>query len=375
MKNLMKVLSVLVLFCGIILVLGMIFDLGSDYTNFLSKIIIIIGYCFPSIITFAACSYCMERNDNNYFVRVFPLYALLPIILITILAFFEISEEWMIEILMFLIMTNNGIALISLAMIVKANNSISKIIKYIAIGAIVLCTIFDLIHMYDAGTLQTFASLALRLLLSGIGVNVSLYSSSYYDKIPDMIYSVSLLIEVFGLVLLYITNYAFSDSVQYDDIDIDYEAVKEDAIKASNMKMNEIYNSHKPKEEPTRVESNNSNMMNINNQLGQDSNVGTVSGQAKEVNVTGSALDSLIPLSNGPVINQTMNNNQTEPVQNNTQEAPVQQEQAVQQIEQQVQPQTEQQEQHLQPNMDIQEQMKLKMQNTVPNQQQNINNQ
>ena len=47
--------------------------------------------------------------------------------------------------------------------------------------------------------------------------------------------------------------------------------------------------------------------MNVNNQLGADSNVGKVKESAKEINIQETSMEAIMPLSKGPVANQTAN--------------------------------------------------------------------
>ena len=174
------------------------------------------------------------------------------------------------------------------------------------------------------------------------------------NEFISKVYSVSTIAELFLIILLYITNYAFSDKIELIEEDIDYEAIKQDALKASNIQMQQLNSINKQQNNNNTQENvpSNNGVMNIANQLGQNSNVGVVKEKAKEINVAGSSLDQLMTLSSGPVINQTINNESN---------------QNVEQINQQEQVQT-QQEQQLNQNLDIQEQMRQKIQ------QQNNNN-
>lgn len=312
MKNLMRIMSVLLLFAGIIFTTVTIFDIGDDFNLFAIKIILIFIANIMSFISLAACAYCLERNDNNYLARIIPIYVSIPIVLSIIIVFFNVTDDFTTKALAFFVATSLSISLYSITMIVKPNNQISSIMKYIAIFSIIVCGIINVINVFDQSTIS----------INSINVNLSVLSSAFkdFDSIKDLIYSASTIIEIFSILLLFTTNYAFSSSIILEDGDIDYEAVKKDAMSVVNKQMNERYNLDQPKEEQKIVQnsSNNNGMMNINNQLGINSNVGNVKEKAKEVNVEES-LDAIMSFSTGPVVNNTIENNTPKGIQNNNQ--------------------------------------------------------
>lgn len=361
MKNLMRVISILLAFACIILIISASFDTGLDFGVFAAKISIIVSANLLPIISIAVCAYCLEKNDENYLIRIIPFYMIVPIVISTIIIFFANDVKWLQDIYVFLSNTFMGVTALSLIMVINPNNKISKALKYLAIGLLALNVILSIAASIKASMVDTLPNVYGYKNYGGFNFSTVEETNEFVAKM----YSITEIAQIFVLLLLYITNYAFGDKVELETEDIDYEAVKQDAINAANTQMKNIYRSKSITKEPQKIEqqptNGDSRLMNISNQLGQDSNVGTVKKQAETVNIEGSSLDSLIPLSKGPVMNNTISptpsNNKEQLQQNNINEAQ-QQEPA-------------QQQQMIQPNLDIQEQMKLKMQQQN---QQNMNN-
>ena len=347
MKNIMRVVSVLLLFALIMIVIATAFDVDEDFMLFAAKISDIFSKNLLPIVSIAICAYCLERNDTNLLIRIIPIYMLIPIILTILQYLFDSNADWLVDTYDVLQSTFSGVTALSLMMVIKANNRITTILKYIGYGLIATIVIITIAAEIQKFMSETLPNVYDNPLYSGYGS----YNVVSLGEVALKIYMISYIAEIFVIILLYITNFAFSDKVVYDYDEIDYNAVKEDAMKAANMQMNEIYNDKIKTQEIDRSESE-KGLMNVNNQLSQNSNVGTVKEQAKEVNVQGSSLDSLMPLSSGPVINQTIDNN-------------VQEEKK----EEQPAPQPAPVEQTLPPNQDIQEQMKMKVQNENQSQQ------
>ena len=82
MKNLMRVLSVLVLFAGISTIFAFIDP--NNANEFQIKVFNIFASSFFQLLSIAICAYCIERNDTNYLVRIIPIYSVIPICLATI---------------------------------------------------------------------------------------------------------------------------------------------------------------------------------------------------------------------------------------------------------------------------------------------------
>lgn len=354
MKNLMRILSMLLAIVALLIIIGEAFDTGKDYLEFSKKLYSVVSNSLLPLISIAICCYCLERNDENYLVRVIPIYMIVPIVLSFIIIMFEVDAEWLIKFYLFLSGTFVGVTVLSVVLLIRANNKISTILKYISIGIIVanvVLTIYAQIKVYLFNTLPNVYGYH----------NYGGFNFSTLDQTSKFItkaYNVTTIGQLFTLLLLFMTNYAFSDKIELETEDIDYEAIKQDALNAANMQMQQKYNPKPQETQPDRSASSRG-LMNINNQLGQNSNVGNVKEKAKTMNVSGSSLESLIPLSSGPIINNTVPAGQ---------EAQQQQQQAA---EQNVQQQSMEQPAPppMQPNLDIQEQMRLRMQNQQNNNQ------
>ena len=293
MKNLMRVLSVLTAFAAVILIIACTFEISNyDFMAFVLKILMICSSNILPIISIAICAYCLERNDTNYVVRIIPIFMSIPILITVIMVVFETNAEWLVGTYDMLSKTFLSVTALSFAIVIKPNNQITKIVSYIVYVLILINFILPLIIEQQDTVFNLFST-------SGSYYNLTGKSSEFLGKM----YLASLIAEIFALPLLYITNYAFSDKIEVEADVIDYEAVKEDAMNVANAQMNSIYNKNENKAEEIDRTASEKGLMNVNNQLGQNSNVGTVSGQAKEMNVKGSTLDSLMPLSSGPVAN------------------------------------------------------------------------
>jgi hypothetical protein len=351
MKNLMRVISILLAFVAVLSIIAITFDVGNDFYIFYVKVLKVFSDNVLPIISIAACAYCLERNDTNYIVRIIPLLMAIPILVSIIIALFDITDGFLIDFYDLIGKTFISFVALSIVLIIKPNNQITKIISYITYGLIFANF---LLPLFIEGSLSSLSS-------SSYSLSIGLSSAKFLYKM----YAATLISEIFAILLLYITNYAFSDKIELEAEDIDYEAVKEDAMNAANAQMNSIYNKEEKQEVIDRSASE-KGLMNVNNQLGQNSNVGNVKTQAKEMNVIGSSLDSLVTLSSGPVINNAAEANKNQTV-NNVQEEQIQQTTPA--------PTT------TPPNVDIQEEMKRKLeqasiQQTIPQaipQQQNIN--
>lgn len=334
MKNLTKILSVFIAITGIIIVIAL-FNLESFQNEFIGKLVSISIKSIVPFTSIAICSYCMEKDDTNYLVRVIPAYLMIPIGLSAIAILFNIKNGFIIDLYNFFSCSYLEIISLSLILVVKPNNIITSFTRYLASGIFALQLIFRYILFFTNNSFD----------ISDI------YLSLVTNFETTKIYAILIISQIFTLLTLYISNYAFSEKIEIEADVIDYDAVKQDAMSIANSQMNSIYNLDQKKAEPDRTASD-KGLMNVNNQLGQNSNVGTTNTQAREVNVSGSTLDSLMPLSKGPVVNSTVNP-ETEKVIETTPETipPVQD--------------------TLPPNLDIQEQMRLRM--AQNNQNNNIN--
>lgn len=334
MKNLMRILSVLLAFAGLMIVIALLNPTSAS--EFHVNLLRIVLDSFIPLVSISICAYCMEKNDNNYLVRILPIYLTIPIVLSIMNVVFGLNTGFTVDLYKFFSYTFLETLGLALIIVIKPNNVITKGIRYMAYVLFALAVIFSLIVNYSADTISLN--------------NLSSLSLTYTISETYKMYLIITIAQIFTILLLYLTNYAFSDKVEVEASDIDYDTVKQEATALANAQMNNIYNLAQKNNEPDRSASE-KGLMNVNNQLGNNSNVGTVNTQAREVNVAGSTLDSLMPLSKGPVINSTINEEKEQTIETTP-------------------PVEEKVEDTLPPNLDIQEQMKLRSE-----QNQNILNQ
>lgn len=349
MKIFMKIMSLLIAIAAVVIIIATAFDTGIDFSKFAIKVMAIVTANILPIISIAICAYCLERNDTNYLIRIIPIYMSIPILITLIMLIFETNASWLVDLYSFLSNTFAGVTALTLIMVIKDNNKITKIIKYITYGILILNVGLQIFANIKSSMVNTLPNVYGYQGYGGFNFSTVEETNEFISKV----YSVSTIAELFLIILLYITNYAFSDKIELIEEDIDYEAIKQDALKASNIQMQQLNSINKQQNYNNTQENvpSNNGAMNIANQLGQNSNVGVVKEKAKEINVSGSSLDQLMTLSSGPVINQTINNETN---------------QNVEQINQQEQVQA-QQDQQLNQNLDIQEQMRQKIQQQQQN--------
>ncbi len=387
MKNLMRVVSVFLVIAMISMIVPLIItNIDSGTLNFFAKVIMVLSENILPIIAIALCCYCLERNDDNYFARIIPVYMCISIFLSIIVVFFfekdytmyNLSKDLyskalknntsgvngfasiLLQIKSILGEAHGCLALISLLFIIKPNNQISIILKraaYILIVINVLLTGW----IYIKGKMEeTLPNVYNYEGYDGKGFNFA--SLVETQNLANKIYQISVVCEVFSILLLFTTNYAFSEKIDIEADNINYDAVKEEANQLANL-MNQQQHTF-PKQEEVKTPLQNivpqeAGIMNINTQLGIESNVGAVSSKAEDINLsTNSNLEAVLPIS-GPVINETIpttpqqNNEavqQVSPVQVETQQQLPQQENIVNSTTEQIQQvQSEQQETNAQP--------------------------
>lgn len=301
MKNLMRILSVLIAFCGIVILLSSNFNLGDSFNEFAIKISLLATLNIAPIISIALCAFCLERNDSNYFTRIIPIYMTVPIVISTFLMFFNLGSdvaEFLAKVLSFFSSTYLCITTLSVLFIIKPNNQITKIIKILAYLAIAICVVFAIIIQIKSFMVEKLPNV---YEYEGYG-GFNFSSVATTESIANKVYQASVMSEIFLIILLFTTNYAFSEKIDIDYDEIDYERIKKEATDLTNTQMQNIYN---PVQEKEKSSIPNGTSMNINSQLGLNSNVGKVKEAAKEVNVENTSMDIVMPLS-GPVINESI---------------------------------------------------------------------
>ena len=374
MKNLMRVLSGYLIITLVAILLTLLFELNNSFGEVSYKMLAVLEFNILPIISIALCCFCLERGDDNFFVRIITLYMSFAILVIAILVFFCLSTQQLsmlsldsltsalgisdalelegfanilYKIHEFMSSTFLCVTLVSLLFIVETNNAISSIVKKIAFAAIIVNVAMSLwitIKSYMQDTLPNIYDY--RGYGSGSGFNFSSQAETLI--FAAKVYSYSIIIEAFSVILLFITNYAFSSDTEIDATEIDYETLKKEANKYSNQQINSIYNKPVAKKTATAQDTapkeivkdaSQTGIMNISNQLGSDSNVGKVQEAAKtsKVEVTDKSLD--MPFTTGPVVNSSVTQEQsTTPTQVVPEQAPtkVQDQVQAQPVEQQV---------------------------------------
>ena len=155
----MKIVSVMLLIPMIAAIVPIITtDISSGLLEFFTKTQMIFVQNIIPIITICLCCYCLERNDDNYLLRIIPIFMLVCIGLSMILYYFCYTDYAMylyngsstkdldinnfsvilIEVSNFLSKTHIYLALISLLAIIKPNNQITDMIKKITYGIIIV---------------------------------------------------------------------------------------------------------------------------------------------------------------------------------------------------------------------------------------------
>lgn len=309
MKNIMMVVSVLFTIGFVIVILGLM-GVSGDISAISESILVIFGLNIIPILTIAVCCFALERNDQNYLLRILPIYMLIPIILTSVVVLFQLDIETagtINKVINFILSTASPLFVLSILFITKSNNSISKIFRTLAFAAIAvtfLCTAFTQITKFFEDKLPNIYE------YDGYG-GFNFTESTEALQFQQQVAIYSTVTEIFSVLMLFITNYAFSSKVDYDADDIDYDKIKETANNISSNQMENRYNVNnlnKTTPSVTQTTNNNKGLMNIDNQLGVDSKVGKVSEAAAETMIENSSIDSIIPLSNGPVINNTIKN-------------------------------------------------------------------
>lgn len=309
MKNLMKLFSI-VLLIALCCIIGFNFIFpATDVPSYVTKLLVWLLSCALPIIIIALGCYCVQMKDSGILVRIVLAYMIFSIIISACVTFLplgdinELLEEVLTNINSFLSQTQLYVLAYVLLAMVRPNNVICNTIRKIALIAIFV-NIAIQIYLY------------IKIALVDKLPNVYGYDGFNFATIAEtaeVTYKVvmaSIYIEVFAIILTFITNYAFEeDTIESDQIDFDELKKQADSITIN--KIQNIYSKPEPVKTPDRSVSESTGMMNVNNQLGTNSNVGQVSNPAA---LPQAPLDAGIPTSNGPVVNQSLSQS------NNTQQ-------------------------------------------------------
>ena len=269
----------------------------------------IFSFIFSNILSFiilAVGSSMLLKDDTNKFLRIIPFVVVIGIIMSMILSVFDINtQEGLGKVMSDIINVLKACEIFFLPIVclgnLSANNSISEITKKIGYIILFLC-LGLLIYLW--------------IKKNALDVLPDPYAENSLAKLGDFgsavkFFSISIMLEFACLILSYTTNYAFEVTTLNAD-NVNYEELKKQAEFSTQMKINSIYNKEK-EEKIDRSISEKTGLMNINNQLGANSNVGTVSDEMK--NKTG-LVETAFIMSKGPVVNQNLVQNNNEVTQN-----------------------------------------------------------
>ena len=249
MKILMKILSILILVTAVIATASILIDpntIDEGLYTFCYRMRETFTINIIFIFSMAICCYCLERNDNNYLLRILPIYCIIPIIITAILEYFNMSKETteaMVNIFNFFAATELWVLALSLILVIKPNNQISKIIHYIAYGAIAINIVLSLVVATKSSMVNQLPNVYGSNKYGGF--NFSTVEET--ENLAKTIYDVSVAVELFAILLLFTTNYAFSDKIELEVENIDFDELKEEAEKLTKNQMTSKYNAKKKK--------------------------------------------------------------------------------------------------------------------------------
>lgn len=312
MKNIVRILSVLILASAIVILLSANFDMGKDFASFANKVSGLLVMNILPILSIALCSYCLERNDTNYLTRIIPFYMSIPIILSIIMTFFDLGSGitgTLSKIISFMSTAYLCLTILSLLLIIKPNNQVTKIIKFISYAAIAVNVVLAVYIQVKSYMVDKLPNVYEYDRYGGFNFSTVGETEAFANKI----YTASVTVEVFSIILLFFTNYGFSSKIVIDTDEIDYDKLKEEALEMSRVNPNNIDEQEEQPQNDTQQEK---GLMNISNQLGNDSIVGKVDKAAKEVKIVGASVEDFMPMSHGPVINNNVNQNPSNPIPN-----------------------------------------------------------
>ena len=339
MKNLMKILSIFLLIVMSCTLIMLLFDgITADFAVFTIKLLLITVISILPIISLSLNCFCLERGDDNFLLRIINIYMTGSIVLAGIIVFFypstissSISDitnitstsitssakldgfgDFLVKVYDFVSSTHLCVALFSLLFVVQENNSISSLIKKIAYGAIIINIVLALWLTIKTYMQETLPNVYDYQGYYGYSSGFNFASTSDTEIFIQKVYYISIIVESFAVVTLFITNYAFSSSTEIVASEIDYDELKKEASLYATKQINGIYNEEASKQMVEKnikkelpKEEKQPGVMNISNQLGNDSNVGQVTEAAKTAKVITDASSELsMPFRVGPVINE-----------------------------------------------------------------------
>lgn len=313
MKNLMKLFSLLLVLCLVaIIATSSIFSL-NDIPDIASKLSLLLTSNIIPIIIIAICCLCIQRKDESFLIRITLFYMVFSIILSALIIFLPLQDinKSLASIVNttynFITQTHLYLLAYSLLSVVKPNNVICNTIKKIAYIAIIANIVVQLWVIIKEEMIETLP-------------NVYGYQGFNFSSLKDTaeiaykVVFISMYVEVMAIILTYITNYAFEqDTIESENLN--YEELKMQADEIAKTQIENIYTPKAPEILPDRSVSESTGLMNINNQLGANSNVGQVKDSNK---LPQTFVDRAIPTTSRPIINNSLTNNQPSQVNNDT---------------------------------------------------------
>ncbi len=294
MKLLAKLLSLILIIFIIIITLGTIID-NNTLIDFTKKIGEFLKDNLIPLITISLAGMGLIKEEKITILRSIVTYMVLTMFYKIVLIFFEFdtnTQQNLVNIYNILATFHSIMLIYTLIKIIDISNSISNLFRKITYS-IVFVNIFSQIYIIIIEWIEKNTRNYLDIKFGTIN-----YGSFIYR-----IFSLSLILTFLSIVIMYITNYAFTAKDIIDEGNIDLDDLKLKATIRNEEKIKTIYNNNPEKKiEYEKADT----VININNQLGHGANVGVVKEQAKEVKVINTSLDSVFNMSSSPVVNESI---------------------------------------------------------------------
>ena len=295
--------AVLFFFVFIWYILTLLFP-GSDSQFLLSEFPQAFVSCnILGFITMVLCCIKLQQHDENYLVRVIPFYIIVGTLasifynfdLLNINGFSThgtILETSTGAITQFVNSSQLYILPLSALTILNPNNKISKILKFIGYIFVIATFGTNIWVMIQSEMIDVIPN----VFSTGVFGNVEATST-----LADVLFMFAFVVEIAVVCFGFIINYSLeADTIQSENMD--YEELAKQAKYINEEKNKMMYEgAQKPEDKIDRSVSEATGFMNINNQLGANSNVGQVS-KAATATMKEDAIDKKL-ISVGPVAN------------------------------------------------------------------------
>lgn len=325
MKFLLKILSFFLLILMIVLSISIVDPtlFGLSFMEIFLKCVYLLVLIIAPLVSIAVSSLTLTTGDNKkYFPRIICFVSLVHILICALFVFIPF-EDISIDVYNVLsscldVLTYISLYFVVLSLIcaVNPNNIFSNIFKkmvYVAMIINLVASLWLYIKGEMASTLPNVAGYE--------GFNWISISKS--QMIVNYINIISWIFMIGGIIVSYISNFAFEQDV-FEASSYEYDELVEKANNLMNgtsdarviyaQKEQELIDSQAPVYAPTDT-----GTMNINNQLTAESNVGQITSNNIQNNSSYVEVTN-IPTSSGPVINSNFNNeNSNQNTNNNSQ--------------------------------------------------------